>query len=296
MINNIAILGLGAIGSIIAKEILSLTNFHIDLYNRTPRSHLHVTSGNSLYKRSIEIGDIPKEDKEYDLLILCLKEHDIPKAIQYWSSLISKKSTILVIRNGIHHTEQLKSIGVSNKIIPAIIDCPTQQTNYGYQQMGNAIITIPKSEDHNIVESIFKSTKVHVIQSNTFHHDTWLKLCLSASLGATQCKYNGTCEIFVSDEVVMYFFELLMESISIANADRANISKSEIKSILLKVEQYPPEKGSSMLFDFQSGKPIELGAKNGAILSAAQRLKRPASRNKEFVNWLTLNRSKSHRQ
>lgn len=296
MKTKIAILGIGAIGSVIAKELYELESIHVDLYNRTPRSLLKVIHGNHTFEKIDVIKSKHESDLEYDLLILCLKEHHIDNAITEWRTLISKQTKIIVIRNGINHVNQLKNNGLKNDIIPAIIDCPTELINDGYLQLDTAKVIVPYSKNNTLIKSILKATKIQLTESTTFHHDTWLKLCLSASLGATQCKHNGTCEIFHSDEVVMYFFELLMESISIANADHANITNTEINSILMKVEQYPPSKGSSMLRDFQSGRTIELGAKNGAIISTAIRLKRPAKRNEEFVRWLNKTRNQKNIQ
>ena len=262
---------------------------NIDLYNRTPRSQIQVTYANSTFQKSIDISNYPKQGKLYSLLILCLKEHQILDAIIEWKSLISKDTHVLIIRNGINHIHQVKEFFESNTITPAIIDCPTQPFNDGYLQLQEAIVTIPSSPQQESVIEIFQETNIKIKTSKNFHHDSWVKLCVSASLGATQCRYNGTCSIFESDNVVMYFFELLMESIAIANADNANITKIEIQSMLLEAEQYPPNKGSSMLSDFQARKPLELGAKNGAIVSVAKRLKRPAIRNIAFLDWLSSN-------
>ena len=283
---KIAILGIGAIGSVISKELLIANRQDIDLFNRSPKSIIKVIHQNDTFEKSIDILDIPTKDKKYNLLILCLKEHQIPTAISQWQKLISDETKILVIRNGVNHRLQLEELGITNEIIPAIIDCPTQSTSNAYLQLSNTIITIPKDKNHELIKSIFKPTKIKLVATNNFHHDIWLKLCFSASLGATQCFYNGPCSIFNSNEAALYFFELLMESIAVANADNGKISKTEIQHILHQVEHYPSEKGSSMLTDFRAGRPIELGAKNGAILATAKKLNRPAKRNQEFVDWL----------
>lgn len=286
---KIAILGIGAIGSVIAKELYFNKSLHLDLYNRTNRSVLKVVQGNTTFEKLDVIKSNVDSDHKYELLILCLKEHQVENAITEWNSLISQNTQVLIIRNGINHINQLKGLGINNGIIPAIIDCPTEITKDGYVQLYSAKITIPYLENNDLIKTIFTGSQTTITETNTFHHDAWSKLCLSASLGATQCKHNGTCEIFKSDEVVMYFFELLMESVAIANADGANITNEEIKSILLRVEHYPPEKGSSMFRDYQSGITLELGAKNGAILSVANTLKRTAKRNEEFVMWTRKN-------
>ena len=269
--------------------MLQHTSYDIDFYNRSSKLQVKVTYANSIFQETIEISNQPKEGKTYSLLILCLKEHQVSNALMEWQSLISKETHILIIRNGINHVLQVKKIIGRNTITPAIIDCPTQPLEEGYLQLNEAVLTIPSNPQQESLIKIFKETNIEIEISKNFHHDSWLKLCLSASLGATQCRYNGTCSIFKSDDVVLYFFELLMESIAIANADQANISKTEIQSLLMKVEQYPPTKGSSMLSDFIARKPLELGAKNGAIISVAKRLKRPAIRNMEFIGWLNKN-------
>jgi len=59
-----------------------------------------------------------------------------------------------------------------------------------------------------------------------------------------------------------------------------------VNELKRKVKSYPALKGSSMLSDYQAGRKIELGAKNGAIIQAAVKSKISAPFNTLFINWL----------
>lgn len=63
------------------------------------------------------------------------------------------------------------------------------------------------------------------------------------------------------------------EGIQVAKADGAIISSDFANVMLEKLEFYPKEKGSSMLTDRKLGRPIELGAKNGAIVKIGKKYK-----------------------
>ena len=66
------------------------------------------------------------------------------------------------------------------------------------------------------------------------------------------------------------YTELLREIVEVGKADGAKIEDSFIDGMLIKLMNYPKEKGSSMLSDRLQGKPIELGAKNGIISELAK--------------------------
>ncbi len=72
-------------------------------------------------------------------------------------------------------------------------------------------------------------------------------------------------------KIRIVYRKLMEEGIQVAKADDANIPNNFVDMMLEKLKTYPKEKGTSMLTDRKLGRPIEVGAKNGAIVNIGKK-------------------------
>lgn len=270
-IRHIGILGIGAIGTVIAYNLVRYSCHRLLFFNRTPKNGLKLVYKEETHSSYIKTIIHPVENIELDWLIICLKEHQFETAQNWWPFLIQKKTKVVVIRNGLRHIEPLLSFVRSKNILPAIIDCPTQPLQLGfYEQIRKAQITLPDSNLAKDFASLFQPKEITFILEADFKTSSWKKLCESAALGAILCLSGETCWIFQDEEMQDLYLRLLEECLSVAQKDGAKIEDSFKVEMLEKLLKYPPTKRSSMLTDRQKGNPIELGAKNGVIVKLAK--------------------------
>ncbi len=268
---NIGILGIGAIGSIIASLLQETTSSKLFYYNRTAKNSIKIKSENNTFTIPIHVETTSTNPVNLDWLIICLKEHQYVDAMTWFQKLINPKTKVVVIRNGIQLKESLLKFTSEQNILECMIDCPVQPIENGfYKQLKKPVITLPSNTLTCSFQRLFKKNQCEIKVTSDFKTESWKKLCESATLGAILCLSGETCWVFKDEKLRVLYRNILKETILIARADGAKIEDLFIDDMLTKLTNYPKTKGSSMLTDRLSGKPIELGAKNGIISKLAK--------------------------
>jgi len=263
---TIGILGIGAIGTVISYHLQRNSQHELYYFSRTKKSHLNLIIENTPIEIPVGIQTKISTKKTLDWLIICLKEHQYLEAKHWFSMLITSKTQIVIIRNGLHLKTPLLDFTSGNKILECLIDCPTQLSKTGFYQCPNMpILTVAESALGMYFKSLFNTTNININQVKDFKTESWKKLCESATLGAILCLHNDTCRIFKTKQLQDQYRNLMNESLQVARADGAIIESNFVEKMLAKLMHYPETKGSSMLADLRNKKPIELGAKNGMI-------------------------------
>lgn len=271
---KIGILGVGAIGSVMASQLFDHPNVNLFYFNRSPKTKIRLQAPQRFFDFKIKVETNFFEKMELDWLIICLKEYHFQSAQNWFEKLISPKTKIAIIRNGIELKEPLLVFAKENQILECMINCPTQPSkNNDYQQLSIPIITIPQGDLATNFQHLFKSREIQFRQVKDFNTENWKKLLESASLGAITCLTGETCWIFEDEKIISLFQKLLKEGIQVAKADGATLQNNFVEVMLAKIKTYPKEKGTSMLTDRKLGRPIELGAKNGAIVNVGKKYK-----------------------
>lgn len=264
--SKIGILGVGAIGTVISYELQKSDSHVLFYYNRTKKDCLKLISENSECEIPINIETSITGSPKLDWLIICLKEHQYSKAKYWFKKLISPKTQIAVIRNGINLKAPLLDFAAEKNILECMIDCPIQLQNEGsYKVIRKPILTVNKSPIANNFKLLFDAQSIEVNQTKDFKTANWRKLCESATLGAILCLSGETCWVFQDKKMRDLYRNIITEAVLVAQADGAKIESSFINEMLIKLMTYPDTKSSSMLIDRLNGNPIELGAKNGVI-------------------------------
>ena len=281
----VGILGVGAIGSVIAKELSINQNLELFFFNRSEKKEIQVQFKNKIYQLNTTNSYEFSPKNQLDWLVICLKEYHFTDAKDWFQKLIFPKTKIVVIRNGMELKTPLLPYASEDRILECMIDCPVQLDKNGiYQQMKNVQLSSLSGELSLEFKNLFFNKKFSLQQFRDFKTAAWKKLIESASLGAITCLTGETCWIFEKKEIKDWYKKIIEESIFVAQADGAIIPNDFCSYLLEKVKTYPKEKGSSMLTDRLKGRPIELGAKNGIISKLGEKYKIPTPLN----DWVCL--------
>lgn len=263
--HKIAIFGLGAIGSVLTKYLIPNKNNQLFYFNRSTKTELRISFKNQLVALPIELNN--QEKGPYDWIIVCLKAYHSAAAKAAIHQLIGPKTKIVVFRNGLNLTADFQDIIPASKILETIIDCPVQLHPDGhYLQIKEPKITLPKGPLSSAFQQLFTHSEVQVDIIQSFKTAQWEKLIESSSLGALQVLAGEPCVIFKDPKILAEYKQLITEGIAVAKADGVEITSGFKEALLEKLKGYPDHKGSSMLADKLSGRPLELDAKIGAVV------------------------------
>ena len=287
MTNKIGIIGVGAIGSVIAKALLVNDQNLLKFYTRTSKTEIKIEYNSKLEIHPIKCESTPYSNDKLDWVIICLKAHQITAASSLLEVLIGENTKVAVIRNGINLVVDLLPFSSPEYILPCIIDCPVQpKENDIYWQIKHPIITTKTSSLANDFSNLFRSTDITINQVEDFNTEIWKKLIESSALGSILCLTGQTCHIFTDPKILDIYKQLVKEGIEVALADGAHIEVDFEEQLILKLKKYPADKGSSMLTDRILGKRIEIEAKNGAIAKMAKKYNIAAPLNDLFCTLL----------
>jgi len=268
---KIGIIGIGSIGSVIAKALLKSNQNDIKYYTRSPKTAIQIEYNSKRESFPIQCESKISTNNNLDWLIICLKAYHFDDARSLFESLIRENTKVAIIRNGINLSEDIEPFTNKESILPCIIDCPVQPKENGYYwQLKHPAITTRRSDLSDEFSKLFSLEAITLNQVKDFKTATWKKLIESASIGSLLCLTGQTCHIFQDKKILDLYRSLLKEGIEVAIADGAIIDEDFEEKLILKLQQYPNEKGSSMLADMTLGNKIELDAKNGAISKVAQ--------------------------
>ena len=271
---KIGILGVGAIGSVIACHLFDNQKIELLYFNRSAKTEIRLQTSDHFFDLKIKTQQTISQKIDLDWLIICLKEYHFQKARIWFKNLISTNTKIAVIRNGIELKKPLLPYSLESQILECMIDCPTQLDSDGnIIQLRNPIITSISGGLTMKFQVLFSNKNIKFRTVIDFKTENWKKLIESASLGAITCLTGETCWIFKDKKIKDLYQELVTEGIKVAKADGAIIPIDFVNTLLEKLNQYPKEKGTSMLTDRKRGRPIELGAKNGAIVNVGKKYK-----------------------
>ncbi len=262
----IGVLGIGAIGSVLAFDLQKNNANELYYYSRTKKEGLKIIFENIEFEIPVHIETSTTNLPKLDWLLICLKEYQYAAAKEWFVKLIHPKTKIAVIRNGLRLKEPLLEFTNEQNILECIIDCPTQPSGEGfYEQLRKPILTVQNNSLASNFKNLFEKSQSDVRLIRDFKSESWKKLIESSTLGAILCLSGETCWVFKDEKLRKLYARILEESLVVAQADGAKIENNFVEKMIQKLMTYPETKGSSMLTDRLNGNQIELGAKNGII-------------------------------
>ena len=270
---RVGILGLGAIGSVMAGLLSEQNEIDLIAFNRSPVEAVRLQEGNKVRHIPIQCETKPGQKVNLDWLLICLKTYHYPEAMSWFENLIGEQTKVAIIRNGLDLKTPLLPYCPAEQLLPCLIDCPTERLpGRIFHALRSPVITCPNSTITKSFEQLFIDPTIALHKVRDFKTEGWKKLIESAALGAITCLSGESCWVFQQQNVRDLHVELVEEAIAVAVADGARVSYDLGVLLLAKLASYPNEKGSSMLTDRQQGRPIELDAKSGAIVQKGKAL------------------------
>ncbi len=279
--NNIAIFGLGAIGSVLTKYLIPNKNNQLYYFNRSQKSSVQILFQEQLKRIPVVINKAT--NPPFDWIIVCLKTYHLAEAKKTIRTLIGAQTKIVIFRNGLYLADDFSDVVDLQNILPTIIDCPTQKTSEGvYWQVKIPQITLPSLPLSKAFQQLFTDPGIVFHITEKFEKAQWEKLIESSALGALQVLEKKPCIIFKNPKILEVCRQLIREGITVAQAVGVDIPSAFETTLLQKIQGYPDHKGSSMLTDYLAGRQMELEAKIGSIVKVGieNKIYIPVTKNK----------------
>ena len=269
---NIGIFGIGAIGSSVATLLKGDCTIHY--FNRSALEVLRIQTPSETIHQPVRLSKVDTVPA-LDWVLVCLKTYHYPEALQQLQQLAKPSTVFVPLCNGIHTGNRLSGVVSKDRIIEVIVDNPVQplEDGKGYRQLRKPILTVDDDGLGRRFKALFVEERCSVLLTNHFASQAWYKLVFSSSIGVLMLLSGQTCRVFSSNHWCNRFLALVREGLAVAEAVGVGFPPNTDMQMLEQLKSYPPDKGSSMLTDYQLGRPIEWDAKTDAIITVAKQMR-----------------------
>jgi 2-dehydropantoate 2-reductase len=255
---NVAVVGAGAIGVLLAAE-LQAAGRDVTVCARRRFDRLVVEGRHDLPARVVT-----QPEGEADWVLVALKAQDSPAAAPWIAQLGGQ---VVAVQNGIEHRENL-----GDDALPAIITAATERVGEGRvrHRFGHRL-QVPDEPVSARLATLFDGTIMDVELVGDFATEAWRKLLRNATANPITALTRARMGIFGETRIQELARGVLDECVAVGTAEGARFEDDEAEKILLAFAAMPDDSGTSMLYDRLAERPLEYEALSGAVVRAADR-------------------------
>lgn len=283
---RIAIIGPGAIGGILAAWLAQDPDNAVTVCARTPFDRLEVETPTGHISASPRVVTDPEGPEAADWVLVATKAYDAASAARWFPAVRRDDTPVVILQNGVEHVERFAPYLPVDRIVPAVIDCPAERTAPGrMRQRGPSWIVVPDSAHGRAFVPLFARTNFDV-SSGDFRTRAWAKLCINApgAISAILMKPTGVIQVEPIPELTR---GIVRECIAVGRAEGATLDDGIVESVVEGARRAPPDSLNSLIADRMAGRPMEIDARNGAIVRLGRKHGIPTPLNEMAVALLT---------
>ncbi len=278
---RILIVGAGAIGCYFGGKLIQ-NDFNVTFVARgktletLKQNGLTIKEKNVLSNFPINVVSDTQDLGTFEYIFMCVKSKDTKSATEKIKDNISKNTSVVSFQNGIDNEEIIGSVIGIDKVIgaslyvaskmiePAIVET----TGIVYLEVGELNRT--KTDRILELQNILKTSGIDCNVSFDIWAELWNKLIRNASINPISVLSRKTVGEVLDDKKL---YELLrstmLEVKHVAFLNGINIEDEIVDFHLKNLNEYRSFK-TSMLQDFEAGKPIELEELVGVVVRKAK--------------------------
>lgn len=276
-ISKVAILGAGAMGAFFASKFFDVGDISTSLVARGQRydrlkSQGLVVNGK---KYSVPVSHPDEVTPPADLIIVALKNHHLPGAVNDLKNLVGEQTTIMSIMNGLNSEEFIGSVYGMQKMLYAIsvaIDAVRQgnhitYTNPGKHYFGEAINTNINQRIKR-VQAVFDRAKIAYETPVDMIRMIWWKFMVNVGMNQASAVMQAPYGVFQSSSHAQELMEALMQEVVVlAKAAGIDLVEKDIDDWYTFLHTLSPQGKTSMLQDIEAGRKTEVEIFAGKVVA-----------------------------
>ncbi len=213
----------------------------------------------------------------FDLILVAVKHTDLPESLEKIAANFAPDSVILPLLNGVEHRREILErypeadvmegciYILSNILRPGVIRKKSSIFNLCWGREG-----FDPSDYAKIVDLFNRALPRHKATADIAYVQ-WKKFLFISPMAALTSRYGLTMDRIVADH--REELRSLMEEIAVlARTKGIDLDEEIVNEILQRMEQTPPGAKTSMQLDLEAGKPAEIEALLGFVISEGQKM------------------------
>ena len=179
---DITVIGPGAIGGLVAARLCRNAANNLTIAVRTPFQRLTLDSADGKLEADPRIVSDQRDLLPADWVLVATKAYDSAAAAEWFAAALGEHTCVAVLQNGVDHVDRFSEWLPRERILPVIVDCPTERLAPGQiLQRGPAELTVPRGDLGLAFSRLFAETGVACRLVDDFTTAAWWKLCLNSA-------------------------------------------------------------------------------------------------------------------
>ncbi len=277
---NVAIMGAGAIGSMIADSLEKTYKDNFYLIARGWLAEPLVKDGITANGRNFKPGVLENREMvpgKLDLVIITVKNFHLASCIPELREMIDDSTVILPILNGIYAFDTLTREFPNNKVMCGImVKTDTHPVGkpgeaiFEYTTTGEIQVGEGKTEDKDAAQSVVSLLKNAGLNSNYYEnirYMQWKKWMLNIGVNQVSALTEAEFGLFAKiPEINELMRGLMNEVLSIAKEEGIPLTEEDREELIGFVAKYPDDKQTSMLQDVLAKRKTEIDYFAGDVI------------------------------
>ena len=263
---RIAIIGVGAIGSVIAALLQQTGRHELILCARRPLPELRVETPDGPVEIHAQVLTDPAQATAVDWVLVATKAYDVESAAKWLPGFRANGAPVAVLQNGVEHRERFAPYVPLDAILPVVVDCPAERKSPSHVvQRGTMYLKAPSSDLGQAFVGLFAGSSADATTVPDINTVAWRKLCHNAVgvLPTLLLQPQGVLRDEALSDVAR---QLIRETIAVGRAQGAQLDDSVVEAVIDAYHSAAPDGVNSLHADRMSGRPLELDARNGVIV------------------------------
>jgi 2-dehydropantoate 2-reductase len=280
-IKNVAVLGAGAIGASYAAMFQDAQGFSTVLVAKDQRYDRLKSEGLVINRKNYSIPVVRPDEAvpPADLIIVALKNHDLPDAVHDLKNLVGDKTIILSVMNGLDSEGYLGSVYGMDKLLYAIavgIDALREGNSITYTTSGK--IVFGEAENSHPSERVLRVQNAFGLAGINFETPTdmiralWWKFMVNVGINQASAVMAAPYGVFQSSPEAQAVVEALMgEVIVLAGLSGVNLVEKDLDDWNTVLNTLSPKGKTSMLQDIEAGRKTEVEVFGGKVVELGKK-------------------------
>jgi len=248
---------------------------------------VHSPNGN-LHIENAQCSADPQSVGTVDLVLFCVKSYDTETAAQAIAPMVSDRTKILSLQNGIDNPDKLARIYGEPRVLPAVVYVGAQLSAPGlithssggriiFGQLDSAV-----NDETKALAKIFSEAEIPCETSGEIRKIQWTKLLWNAPFCAISClTHANTKQIVESPSLTQLALDCMAEVQHAARTQGIELP-AQLCADALAFSKTLGEFKPSMLQDLEANKPLEYAAFNGIVVKLLASARQAAPINRTF--------------
>ncbi|MDW4247887.1 oxidoreductase [Staphylococcus saprophyticus] len=264
--NNVAIIGPGAVGSTIAYDLrdASLNVQLLGRRNETLRYH----SNNDLHPTyQLDVRALNEYHETVDILFIAVKIPQLDTVLTSYQHLLHKNTIIILAQNGHGQLHKFDH----PYVYQAVVYISGQKTGNTITHYRDHKLILDQNAHTQALHQCISNSSLNIELTTDIDKAIWYKLLVNLAINSVTALTRSTASVLEVPGIKKLCEQLLLEGINIAKAEHVHFEPNIVNTILNIYDGYPAEMGTSMYYDIVDGRSLEIDGIQGYLFYKARK-------------------------